>query len=107
MPLVVKKNTIHILNHQLKNNLLLFITFLIIGACNNNKNKPVAGNAAPAPVSPAVPVFNADSAYSFVKAQCDFGTRVTNSKGHDACGNYLADKLRSYTPDVIIQTGTV
>src|SRR4029078_5639245 len=51
--------------------------------------------------------FNADSAFSFVKAQCDFGPRVPNTKSHDACAAYLAAKLKQYTPAVFIQEAKV
>lgn len=32
-------------------------------------------------VNPVGPAFNADSAYAFTKAQCDFGPRDMNSPG--------------------------
>jgi hypothetical protein len=89
----------------LKNKLLFLISVLIVVACNNNKPKPTV--AAPQAVQPAAPLFDADSAYSFVKTQCDFGTRVTNSKGHDACGDYLVARMRSYTSNVLVQKGNV
>ncbi len=40
-------------------------------------------------VAPVGPAFNADSAYAYTKAQCDFGPRDMNSKGHDACGEWI------------------
>lgn len=48
--------------------------------------------------------FNADSAYAFVKAQCDFGPRVPNSEAHRLCGDYLIDKLDSFGANVIVQS---
>ncbi|MEO8086214.1 MAG: M28 family peptidase [Bacteroidota bacterium] len=54
-----------------------------------------------------VPLFNSDSAYGFVKAQCDFGPRMPNTKQHDACAVYLADKMRTYCDTVIVQKGQV
>ena len=47
--------------------------------------------------------FNADSAYSFVKAQCDFGARVPNTEAHRRCGDYLVAKLQSFGANVIVQ----
>ncbi|MFT4032311.1 MAG: M28 family peptidase [Siphonobacter sp.] len=44
----------------------------------------------------AAPTFNADSAYAFVQKQVDFGPRIPNSKAHQACGDWLAAKLKSY-----------
>lgn len=50
-----------------------------------------------------VPVFNADSAYAYVKAQTDFGPRVPNTKAHTDCGNYLAQQLERFGAKVYIQ----
>ncbi len=56
---------------------------------------------------PQLPDFNADSAYAFVKAQCDFGPRVPNTKAHIACGDYLIAKMKEWCDTVIVQAGTV
>ena len=50
-----------------------------------------------------VPQFDADSAFYFVKAQVDFGPRAMNTAAHDACGDYLADKLKQYGAKVYNQ----
>ncbi len=47
--------------------------------------------------------FNADSAYAYVKAQCDFGARVPNTEAHRRCGDFLAAKLRDFGANVIEQ----
>lgn len=54
-----------------------------------------------------VPVFNADTAYGFIRSQVDFGPRVNNSDPHRKCAGYLTAKLREYTSDVTLQKGTV
>lgn len=46
-----------------------------------------------------VPVFRADSAYTFIEKQVSFGPRNPNSEGHRLTKNYLLDKLRSYAGD--------
>ena len=46
-------------------------------------------------VSPA-PVFDEDSAYTYVAEQCAFGPRVMNTAAHDSCGDYIAEKFREY-----------
>ncbi len=51
----------------------------------------------------AVVNFNADSAYNFVKAQCDFGPRVPATPAHDQCGAYLEAQLKKYCDQVIAQ----
>lgn len=50
-----------------------------------------------------VPQFNADSAFSYVKSQTDFGPRVPNTAAHKACAAWLADKLRGFGAETIVQ----
>lgn len=50
-----------------------------------------------------VPAFNEDSAYDFIAKQVAFGPRVPNSKGHQACGEYLINTLNRYCDTVIVQ----
>ena len=50
--------------------------------------------------------FNADSAYSNVKSQVDFGPRVPGTEGHSKCAQYLVNKLKHYGADSIIEQKT-
>ena len=50
-----------------------------------------------------VPVFNADSAYSYVAAQVAFGPRVPNTEAHKACANYLVSELERHGAKIYIQ----
>ncbi len=49
-----------------------------------------------------IPPFNADSAFSFVKAQVDLGARVPGTESHQRCAEYLARELRRHGADSII-----
>lgn len=60
-----------------------------------------------AKVNPVGPSFNADSAYAFTKAQCDFGPRDMNSRGHDLCGEWIISKFKEYGCKVTTQTATL
>ena len=60
-----------------------------------------------AKVNPVGPLFNADSAYAFTKAQCDFGPRDMNSRGHDLCGEWIVSKFKEYGCKVTTQTATL
>lgn len=60
-----------------------------------------------AKVNPVGPSFNADSAYAFTKAQCDFGPRDMNSRGHDLCGEWIVSKFKEYGCKVTMQTATL
>ena len=93
---------------------MLLVALLLVscsGAPKSNAvaKEPAAGavshsNAA-AVVEPAaiVPIFDADSAYSFVARQVAFGPRVPGTATHRKCGDYLVETLRSYGADVITQ----
>ena len=53
-----------------------------------------------------VPKFNSDSAYEYVKAQCDFGPRVPGSEAHALCLAYFVEKFNGFGADtVIVQEG--
>lgn len=54
-----------------------------------------------------VPKINADSAFSFVKAQTDFGPRVPNTEAHRAGAEYLTQKMRTYADTVRVQEAKV
>jgi len=47
--------------------------------------------------------FNADSAYAFCAAQCDFGPRIMNSEAHERCAQWIEGKFRQYGYDVFMQ----
>ena len=69
---------------------------LLVG-CGNTRKTTAAETALAEPVGPA---FSADSAFLFCQQQCDFGPRVMNSEAHDRCGQWIADKFRSYGLEV-------
>jgi Zn-dependent M28 family amino/carboxypeptidase len=49
------------------------------------------------------PVFNADSSFSKVKAQLDFGPRVPGSKAHRQCKEWYIQQLKAYGWKVEVQ----
>lgn len=51
--------------------------------------------------------FSADSAYSYIKRQVDFGPRVPNTPEHDACGRWLVAELRRHGAEVTEQKTVV
>lgn len=86
---------------------MLFIATVLV-CC---KDEPVKDPQPPVYEEPVIktvsPSFNADSAYSFVQRQVDFGPRIPGSAAHTACASYLVDKLKSYGFETQIQKGTV
>ena len=83
-----------------------FILILILSwGCNqtgqnSSQEKPINSNVNE---TIPVPVFNADSAYSFIEAQVSLGPRVPNTAEHDSCAKYLEKKLSSYGFDIELQ----
>lgn len=78
---------------------LMLLFFLI--SCGGGESKSEE-EAKPTRIV-KVPRFNADSAYSFVKKQVDFGPRVPNSKAHRDAGEFLISKLKGYGASVTTQ----
>ena len=52
-------------------------------------------------------IFNADSAYNFIKQQLDCGPRVPGTPGHRACADLIVNTLDSYGADTILLQPTV
>lgn len=49
------------------------------------------------------PVFNKDSAYSFVRTQVQFGPRIPNTESHRKCAAWFVEKFKMYGAEVIEQ----
>lgn len=90
--------------------LYYLIPFLFMAACTGCKNEQ-PGEDGQVENQPAqlikAPDFNADSAYSFIDKQVTFGPRIPETKAHGACAEYLVQKLKTYTPDVEVQLGSM
>ncbi len=84
---------------------LMLVSALLIASCGNNgdnnngKNNPDTLKT----VKADVPVFNADSAYNFIKTQVDMGPRIPNSAAHKKCSDWLEAKLKSFGAVVVSQ----
>lgn len=82
--------------------------FLILGiiitfvACESDK-KPQQTTQKVEKKTVKVPAFNGDSAYYFVKMQCDFGSRVPGSKAHQQCAQWMVETLKGYADTVFVQ----
>ena len=82
---------------------LILIYAASVTACGSSKKSDTSVSKEETTGNVQAPVFNADSAYSYVKAQVDFGPRVPNTKSHKECGDYLASKLESFGAKVYNQ----
>lgn len=88
----------------------LIITVASLGAlilsCSGKTQKQ---EAAPQSVAAAAPKirFNADSAYSYIKRQVDFGPRVPGSEGHKKCAKYILSELARHGVDTLITQNAI
>ena len=71
---------------------------LLMLACNGNKKAPQTET-----FTALAPAFSEDSAYAYVAAQCSFGPRTMNSKAHEDCGDWIAQKFAAFGATVINQ----
>ena len=71
---------------------------------DRNKSATVEEAEKPNPLGPA---FNADSAYTFVKMQCDFGPRTMNSTAHDRCAAWIISQFKQYGCKTEVQKATL
>jgi len=85
---------------------LLIISTLIIIGCSTENQKKNKTDLKPK-VKITVPIFNSDSAYSFVAKQVSFGPRVISSIGWKKCAIWLEKKFKTYTPNVIVQEAQI
>lgn len=90
---------------KLLNLLIISASALSLAACGA---KTASGNGGDVQSQIKAEVqFNADSAYSFVAQQCQFGPRVPGTEAHSKCGDWIKGKLKSYCNQVIEQNPTL
>jgi hypothetical protein len=69
---------------------------LLVGCSTTKKSQTVE--------QPVISIeFNADSAYNFCAAQCDYGPRIMNSEAHEQCGAWIQQKFTEYGYQVELQ----
>lgn len=85
----------------------LLLVFALITGCGDKKpktdNNPITNAPANTTVNTEVPDFNSDSAYAFVAKQVAFGPRIPGTPAQEKCAEWLYAKLKSYTPNVVLQ----
>lgn len=100
-------------NYRSKLALLLLVLFaasyivMSLPRCKSDSaspgTPPVAQTPQPAAPQVPVPVFNADTAFFFVKKQVDFGPRVPNTEAHRKCAAWLSGEFKRHGLTVIEQ----
>lgn len=83
------------------------ILTLLISCGAGKKNVPAEEEGKITSAPEVSSLFSADSAYSYVARQVEFGPRVPGSESHRLCGNWLTEKLKSFGAEVTEQTTTL
>ena len=88
----------------MKKTLLILGIFIALVACENG-GKPAQTTTTQKTErkNVVVPAFNGDSAYYFVKKQCDFGPRVPGTVAHQECAEWIVETLKGYSDTVFVQ----
>lgn len=80
------------------------IFFALLNSCGEQKKDIRKKNIKPKETGLVdIPVFNADSAFYYVKKQTEFGPRVPNTEAHRICGDYLVEFFKKTDAQVIEQ----
>lgn len=87
--------------------LLATLAFMGCGANKGNNGTSEEGAAGSAESATARADFRADSAYSYLKRQVDFGPRVPNTAAHRQCGAWLTGELRRHGAKVTEQAAVL
>lgn len=91
---------------MINNKLIMRLILVLIGvsffACNDDP-KQVSPKVEKPVIEVKVPIFDADSAFSYVAKQVEFGPRVPGTKAHAECASWMVEKFKSFGADVTVQ----
>ena len=88
---------------------LLVAAGCLLAGCSAAKSThedTAASDTTPTVASPTV-VFNADSAFAYMKTQVDFGPRINNTPAHKRCADWLQAELKRHGAEVVTQPMTL
>jgi hypothetical protein len=94
----------NLMTNSMLRNCIFFLFCCFILSCST---EPKQKTKVLSKIKIDVPDFNQDSAYYFVEKQVSFGPRVLSSKGWENCAIWLEQKLKTYTPNVIVQEAPI
>jgi len=83
--------------------LFVLLSVILLSCGSKEADKPVTSKQVTNNTSSTTPDFNADSAYTYVANQVNFGPRVPNTKAHKQCGDYLVAELKRFGAQVYEQ----
>ena len=83
--------------------LLLFFHLLLLTSCGSRRQAAESEKV----MTPVGYAFCVDSALQYCQIQCDFGPRTMNSQAHEACGQWIVSKFKSFGLFVTEQRATL
>jgi len=83
---------------------LIFLLATIIFISCNKKSKQTENTLPIQTFTTNAPVFNSDSAYTYIAAQVAFGPRVPNTPSHVKCGDFIIAQLKKHGWEVKVQS---
>jgi Zn-dependent M28 family amino/carboxypeptidase len=83
---------------------LLYLVAILLVTCGKDTGTPKTNIPDKKLILKEVPLFNVDTAFSFIESQLAFGPRVPNTSAHTACGEFLQQKLKEYGATVNVQS---
>ncbi len=97
------------MNYKLLLSTICFVTLISSCGETNTKQENVSTETKTIETKAHVvpPIFEADSAFAYVKAQADMGPRTPGSKAHDVAVVYYEQQFKKFGAEVIIQKGNV
>ena len=87
--------------------LFCIVAALGIASCGARSASSSEASSTEAAPQSAVADFNADSAFAFVKRQCDFGPRVPLTPAHAQCGDWIEAQLQRFCDKVVAQKASL
>lgn len=84
----------------------LLLSGMLMSGCKNPAAKQETVDGEITQTIKPVAIFNADSAFSYIKRQVDFGPRVPGTTSHDNCAAYIVNELKRHKVDDIVQQFT-
>ncbi len=87
----------------------LVLAFVLFACCGQKNTTRVSDATTTSAIRSAIgkmsetPIFNTDSAYTYVACQVAFGPRVPNTEAHKACAAFLASELERHGAQVFVQ----
>ena len=87
--------------------MLLLLTFCLMFGCGNDAKEGSAAQRSPASAAGATSTgFSGSAAYSYAKAQVDFGPRVPGTPAAQKAGDWIIRQMRARADTVIVQSFT-